>query len=106
MLTTPYGDFTVQGDAMVRMRTNELKALELLEKPANSESFGQALAQAGLNPIIFTGEPDHQSDRHRCKTPSPASARVSAASAPGLANAGQTPDKPDGGTFRRYQPQT
>ncbi|MEJ2626368.1 MAG: hypothetical protein P8Z80_18175 [Pseudolabrys sp.] len=31
-LTTPYGKFLVRGDAMMRMRINELKALALLQK--------------------------------------------------------------------------
>jgi hypothetical protein len=55
VLTTPYGDVTVQGDEMLRMRLNELNALALLEKVSNSDSFGKALAQAGLSPVIFTG---------------------------------------------------
>ncbi|HZT25602.1 MAG TPA: hypothetical protein VFA57_07870 [Pseudolabrys sp.] len=54
-LTTPYGEFTVQGDEMMRMRSNELHALALLEKVSNSESFGQAVAKAGLSPLVFTG---------------------------------------------------
>ena len=55
VLTTPYGDITVQGDEMVRMRINELHALALLEKVSNSESFGKALAEAGLSPLKFAG---------------------------------------------------
>ena len=55
VLATPYGDITVQGDEMLRMRINELKALALLEKVSNSESFGKALAEAGLSPIKFAG---------------------------------------------------
>lgn len=55
VLTTPYGDITVQGDEMLRMRINELNALALLEKVSNSESFGKALAEAGLSPIKFAG---------------------------------------------------
>ncbi len=47
VLATPYGDITVQGDEMLRMRINELKALAALEKVSNSESFGKALAEAG-----------------------------------------------------------
>ena len=56
VLATPYGDITVQGDEMVRMRINELHALALLEKVSNSESFGKALAEAGLSPLKFTGQ--------------------------------------------------
>jgi hypothetical protein len=55
VLVTPYGDITVQGDEMVRMRINELKALAALEKVSNSESFGKALAEAGLSPLKFAG---------------------------------------------------
>lgn len=55
VLTTPYGKLEVQGDAMMRMRQNELYALAQMEKVSNSESFGRALAQAGLSPLTFTG---------------------------------------------------
>ena len=55
VLTTPYGEITVQGDEMLRMRLNELAALALLEKVSNSESFGKAVTQAGLSPVVFTG---------------------------------------------------
>jgi hypothetical protein len=56
VLTTPYGEYTVEGDEMLRMRLNELKALAALEKVSNSQSFGKALAEAGLSPLKFTGE--------------------------------------------------
>ena len=55
VLATPYGDITVMGDEMLRMRINELNALAALEKVSNSESFGKALAEAGLSPIKFAG---------------------------------------------------
>ena len=55
VLATPYGDITVQGDEMLRMRINELHALALLEKVSNSESFGKAVAEAGLSPLKFAG---------------------------------------------------
>jgi hypothetical protein len=55
VLTTPYGEVTVQGDEMMRMRVNELNALALLEKVSNSESFAKALAEAGLSPVVFAG---------------------------------------------------
>ena len=55
VLVTPYGDITVQGDEMLRMRINELNALAALEKVSNSESFGKALAEAGLSPLKFAG---------------------------------------------------
>ncbi|MEA2982415.1 MAG: hypothetical protein QOF91_1269 [Alphaproteobacteria bacterium] len=54
-LTTPYGEFTVHGDQMLRMRVNELGALHELEKIANSESYGKALLEAGLSPFRYTG---------------------------------------------------
>ena len=54
-LTTPYGEFTVHGDQMLRMRLNELAALHELEKIANSESYGKSLVEAGLSPFRYTG---------------------------------------------------
>ena len=54
-LKTPYGRFSVQGDAMMRMRQNELYALARLEKVSNSDAFGKALAEAGLSPLMFAG---------------------------------------------------
>ncbi len=56
VLKTPYGEFAVRGDAMLKMRINELHALSLLEKVSGSQSFAQALAQAGLNPLKYTGQ--------------------------------------------------
>ncbi len=56
VLKTPYGQFSVQGDEMMRMRQNELYALAKLEKVRNSDAFGQALAQAGLSPLMFAGK--------------------------------------------------
>jgi hypothetical protein len=54
-LTTPYGDLVVQGDQMLRMRIYELGALFQLEKIANSESYTQALVDAGLSPFKYAG---------------------------------------------------
>ena len=54
-LTTPYGEFTVHGDQMLRMRVNELAALHELEKIAGSASYGKALLDAGLSPFRYTG---------------------------------------------------
>ena len=56
VLTTPYGEFTVNGDEMMRMRINELKALARLDKVSTSEAFGKALAEAGLSPLKFTAD--------------------------------------------------
>ena len=54
-LATPYGEFVVHGDQMLRMRINELAVLYELEKIANSESYGKALLDAGLSPLKYTG---------------------------------------------------
>ncbi len=56
ILATPYGDITVNGDEMLRMRLNELDALAKLEKVSTSESFGRALAEAGISPLKFTAQ--------------------------------------------------
>lgn len=56
VLTTPYGELNVAGDAMLRMRLTELRALALLEKVSNSDTFGKSLVQAGLNPLKYTGK--------------------------------------------------
>ena len=64
VLATPYGDITVQGDEMLRMRINELKALAVMEKVSNSEAFGKALAEAGLEPAEIHRRADHESGRH------------------------------------------
>jgi hypothetical protein len=54
-LVTPYGEFAVRGDQMLRMRVNELAALFQLEKVSNSESYTKALLDAGLSPLKYTG---------------------------------------------------
>ena len=54
-LTTPYGKFLVRGDDMMRMRINELIALAALEQVSGSKAFGDALVQAGLSPVKYTG---------------------------------------------------
>jgi hypothetical protein len=54
-LTTPYGEFVLHGDQMLRMRINELAALHELEKIATSDSYGKALIDAGLSPFRYTG---------------------------------------------------
>lgn len=55
VLKTPYGEFPVHGDAMLRLRLRELATLSDLEKVSNSESFNKALVEAGLSPIKYTG---------------------------------------------------
>src|SRR5436190_7549604 len=52
---TPYGDISVHGDQMLRMRINELAALRELEKISGSETFSKALVEAGLSPLKYTG---------------------------------------------------
>lgn len=54
-VSTPYGNFTVHGDAMLAMRLYELAALAELEKVSNSESFNKALLEAGLSPVKYAG---------------------------------------------------
>jgi hypothetical protein len=56
VLATPYGEITVNGDEMLRMRVNELNALAEMEKVSNSESFGRALAEAGISPLKFASQ--------------------------------------------------
>lgn len=53
---TPYGDFQVIGDALMRARQYELAALRELDQVTNSEAFNRALAEAGLSPIKFAGQ--------------------------------------------------
>jgi hypothetical protein len=56
VLDTPYGELTVNGDEMLRMRLNELNALAQLEKVSTSQSFTKALAEAGISPLKFTAQ--------------------------------------------------
>jgi hypothetical protein len=55
VLATPYGDITVHGDQMLKMRLNELVALAELEKVAGSDAFAKSLVEAGLSPVKYTG---------------------------------------------------
>jgi hypothetical protein len=55
-LATPYGQFTVQGDQMLRMRLNELAALAELEKLSQSEQYTRALLNAGISPVKYAGK--------------------------------------------------
>ena len=52
---TSYGTLNVHGDQMMRMRINELAALQELEKISGSETFAKALAEAGISPLRYTG---------------------------------------------------
>ncbi len=91
VLKTPYGEFPVRGDAMLLMRLNELHALSLLEKVSGSQSFAQALAQAGLNPLKYTGQliiNPIGTVKHTFAGIGAMFQRLDA----GLRNAGQTPD--------------
>ncbi len=54
-VATPYGEFIVHGDQMLRLRLNELAALHELEKIAGSDFYGKALVEAGLSPFKYTG---------------------------------------------------
>jgi hypothetical protein len=56
VLATPYGDITVNGDEMMRMRSVEFKALAALEKVSTSTTFTRGLAEKGLSPLKFTGK--------------------------------------------------
>jgi hypothetical protein len=55
-LSTSYGEFPVQGDQMMRMRANELAALDQLEKISQSDQFTRSLVNAGLNPVRYAGK--------------------------------------------------
>ncbi|HWK94923.1 MAG TPA: hypothetical protein VNR39_05835 [Pseudolabrys sp.] len=54
-IDTPYGETVAPGDQMARMRITELRALAELEKVSSSNTFVTALANAGLNPLKYTG---------------------------------------------------
>jgi hypothetical protein len=93
VLATPYGDITVNGDEMLRMRINELDALAQLEKVSTSQSFTKALAEAGLSPLKFTG----QLIINPAKTIGDTMAGIGGffgRIGSGLNNAGMTPDDP------------
>jgi len=52
---TKYGDSVVIGDALMSQRIVELNALDELDRVSNSESFRNALVEAGLSPIKYAG---------------------------------------------------
>jgi hypothetical protein len=98
VLKTPYGEIAVRGDQMLKMRLNELHALSLLEQVSGSQSFAKALAQAGLNPLKYTG----QLIINPLGTVKNTFAGVGAMFeriGSGLRNAGKTPDKPLAGVL-------
>lgn len=53
---SPYGDFSVTSDAMMRVRIRELAAIAELDKLSESAEFNKALGTAGLAPVKFAGE--------------------------------------------------
>jgi hypothetical protein len=53
---TPYGDFVVTSDAMAQIRIRELAAIHELDKVTQSDSFNNALAQAGIAPVTYAGK--------------------------------------------------
>ena len=65
VLKTPYGEVPARGDALLKMRINELNALALLDEVGNSQTFAKALAQAGLNPLEIYRPPAHRSAQYR-----------------------------------------
>jgi hypothetical protein len=93
ILKTPYGEMWVRGDEMLRMRLHELHTVLLLEKVSKSDTFAKALAQAGLNPLKYTGNLIVHPLGTIKNTLAGVGAMFSRVGA-GIANAGQTPDKP------------
>ena len=52
-VTTPYGDFQVNGHRRMNERLQELRALKVLEEMSETEVFADAVGAAGLAPIRF-----------------------------------------------------
>jgi hypothetical protein len=50
---TPYGNFQVNGHRRMQERLQELRALSVLEEMSETESFVEALGDAGLAPVKF-----------------------------------------------------
>lgn len=50
---TPYGHFQVNGERRMNERLQELKALQALEEMSDTETFADAVANAGLAPVRF-----------------------------------------------------
>ncbi len=53
---SPYGDFVVVSDAMMRVRIRELAAVAEIDKLTESNEFNRALGEAGLAPLKFAGQ--------------------------------------------------
>jgi hypothetical protein len=56
VISTPHGEFTVQGDQLMHARITELAALHELEKLSQSDQFSRALVNAGLSPVKYAGK--------------------------------------------------
>jgi hypothetical protein len=50
---TPYGHFQVNGERRMNERLQELKALQALEEMSDTDTFADAVANAGLSPVRF-----------------------------------------------------
>jgi hypothetical protein len=95
-LKTPYGEFAVNGDAVMQMRMIELAAVNELDRVNNSEAFNKALVEAGLKPIKYAGE----LIVNPVKTIGGTLAGIGSAFGQfgsGISNAGKTPDDPMAG---------
>jgi hypothetical protein len=93
VLTTPYGQLPVRGDGLLRMRLTELAALAKLEKISGSETFGKAVAEAGLSPLKYTGQFIANPARTIGDTFAGIGAMFERAQS-GMANAGKAPGDP------------
>ena len=51
---TDFGRFEVESDALLRIRLNELRAIEELEQLSNTEVFAKALAKSAAAPFTAT----------------------------------------------------
>lgn len=52
-LTTPYGEYLVNGDKLLAQRLVELQAVETLQKMSETDAFVEAAKNAGLAPLRF-----------------------------------------------------
>jgi hypothetical protein len=93
VVDTPYGEFTAQGDQMLRLRLNELVAVTQLEKASGTEAFAKAFREAGVSPIRYTGRFFADPGKTVGDTLNGVGA-VFERVASGVANAGMTPGNP------------